>query len=292
MPPLAERAAALRTHAQGVLRAWRLPLTLLAAALFTGGSWWSFAALGIGPADLAPGPLLAVALLTIPASLYSGLSLSLLARSLGVAIPVGRATLIGAHATLAEMLPLPGGALVRAGALMRAGGSMRDSALIVLAAGFLWIGLGMIGAGAALHADSPRLAVPLLAGGIAVAAPMFGWIWKIAGPGIAVQTALLRVAGIALLALRLTFAFAAVHVPIGLAEAMPFALATIAGSASSIAPAGLGVSESLAALAATATAHAPGSAFLAVGLDRVAGLIAGAALALPALLRRPAPASS
>ena len=275
-PPLSQRLdeyfVPLLTRLAGLMRSrrrWRVPLLLIASLIFLVGAYWAFSTLPISPGQLRTTPLLILAGLIVPSLLYGGLGLWLLARSARLSMPVGKATVISAHAYLAEMLPLPGGAIVRAGALIQAGSTFgRSSALVILTA-FFWISLAMLAAGVTLWPVSTHLAVPLLSIGGLASGVIFTWLWSVASATIAVQTLVHRIIGIFLTALRLTFAFAALHMPIDLSQTFPFVLATLLGSASSVAPAGLGSSESLAALAATASDYPPGIAFLAVGIDRL-----------------------
>lgn len=268
------------------LRIYRLPLIIGATLLFCGGAYYSFLSLGLSPARLDRGSLALLACLMLPSLFYGGLGLSLLAWSAGLSIPIGKATTTAAYASLSEILPVPGGAIIRASALMKAGGSLPRSSALVLLTAILWIALAMTGAGLALLQKDFRLAIPMFCIGALSTALIFGWLWVTASATIAIYTLLHRSAGIALMALRLQFSFAILHTSIDLWETTPFALASIMGSASSIAPAGLGVSESLAALAATVSAFPPGIAFLAVGIDRLTYLLVCGCIALLAQLRR------
>ena len=100
------------------LRSVRVPLLFAGAALFLLGAWWSFGQLRLSAADVELG-YLALLLLMMPVSLiYSGIGLQIVARSGGVHMPLGTATMVACHAVLAEALPIPGGAIVRSGALM------------------------------------------------------------------------------------------------------------------------------------------------------------------------------
>src|SRR3546814_11979494 len=94
-------------------RRWRVPLLLIAGLIFLVGAYWAFSTLPTSPGQLRTTPLLILAGLIVPSLLYGGVGLWLLARSARLSIPVGQATVISAHASLAEMLPLPGGAIVR-----------------------------------------------------------------------------------------------------------------------------------------------------------------------------------
>ena len=251
------------------LTRWRGPALIGSLILFCGGAYWSFGAVDLPPSGLRSLPLFLLALSVLPSLLYGGVAMWLLARSAGQSMPVAKGTVVSAYAYLAELLPLPGGAVVRAGALVRAGASLgRSSALVVLTA-ILWLALAMVMAALTLLPLSFTLALPLLVIGSLASVAIVAWLWSTAGPAIVLQTLVHRMFGILLTALRLNFAFAALHISTGFTGTFPFVLAILLGSASSIAPAGLGISEALAALAATVTAIPPAIAFLAVGIDRI-----------------------
>ena len=74
-------------------------------------------------------------------------------------------------------------------------------------------------------------------------------------------------------------AFAVVKAALPLAATFPYVLAAIAGSASSLVPGGLGVSEALGALMARAVQASPESAFLALAVNRVTQFLGTAILA-------------
>ncbi len=264
----------------------RISVLGLTVSLFLAGAWFSFRGLAISPADLRGAPLLVLALLTLPSLLYGGAGLVLLARSGRLSIPLFRATVIGSDAYLAELLPIPGGAIVRTGALMKAGGQLSQSSALVVLTALLWIACGMIGASISLASIDLRLALPLGLIGSGLVSVIFAWLCRRAGAAIAILTLAHRAAGIALIAVRLQFSFAALHVSAQFTETFPFVLAGLIGSASSIAPAGLGIAESLAALAALKTAFEPGTAFLAVALDRLICLAACALLSVSARIFR------
>ncbi len=259
---------------------WRGPLLAAALALFAGGAWLSIRNLGLDIGSLNGRPLVVQALLAPLSLLYAGIGMYLLARSAGVVMPLGRATATSAWATLAEALPLPGGAMVRAGALMTAGTGLAQSSALVLANALLWISLATLGCGLALLGHAVSVAFLLILAGGAGSAVTFGWLLRQAGLALALQSVLHRLSGMALIAVRLHFAFLTLGVVVPLVDTLPFALANIAGSAASIAPAGLGISETLAAAAAGTVKVAPGAAFLAVGLDRLICLSASGLMAL------------
>ena len=263
----------------------RKPLLLAALALFVAGTLWATAHLGIS-ADRIDGVTFLMLLSLSPASLaYSGIGMQLMARAAGVSIPFGKSIVISAMAILAEMLPLPGGAVVRTGALMKAGVGLGKGSALVLLAAILWIALGALGAGLAvirLNAAAGWALVSIGTAGSVIATACLG---RLSGWRLACLMLVHRLSGIALIALRLYLAFGVLGIVFPFVQTMPFVLATMAGSAAAIAPAGLGVSEALAALAATAMAVSPAAAFLAVGLDRVVHLLLSAAITSCSLMR-------
>ena len=261
-----------------------MPLLMLGFGAFAIGCFVSLRRLDVSLVELRSGALAVTALLVVPSLIYGGIGLSLLARSAGTSMPLGRATLVSTYANLAELLPVPGGAIVRTGALVRAGGTVPKSTAVVLATAVLSVSLAMLGAGLTLLPSSVYLAWPVIAAGMAVSLAIGIWLWRSSDGVVALQTSVHRIAGILLTAVRLHFAFAAFGTSIGLLNAMPFVLALLLGSASSIAPAGLGLSEALAALAATTVSCSPEVAFLAVGLDRLLCLVGYALFAIGAQL--------
>lgn len=287
-PALASRLAAMARLPRQTVARWRGPLFGASLVLFGGGAWYAVQLLGLKGSDLAPLPLTVLLALAPLSLLYAGLGMLLLARSAGVAMPLGRATALSAWATLAEALPLPGGAMVRAGALMAAGTGLAQSSALVLANALLWISLAALGCGLVLTSHGLPGALLLALGGGAGSIITLGWLWQSAGTGLALQTLAHRLSGMALIAVRLQLAFLALGVIVPLADTLPFALANIAGSAASIAPAGLGISETLAAAAAGTVKVAPAAAFLAVGLDRLICLGASGLLALATARHRSA----
>jgi hypothetical protein len=244
---------------------YRRPLTIAAAILFVAGSFWSLSSLHLQFAELRIVPALLLLLLFGPISVaYGALGLLLLGSCGKVPLNLGKALRIDACAQLAEALPLPGGAIVRSGALIRAGAKPLESSALVLASA---------GTGAVMLPLASLPAIALLLGGVALGSTAAWWLARKAGPRTMGLMLLHRCAGLLINAARLKCAFAILAVTLPLPRCLPFALATIAGSAASIAPAGLGVSESLGALVASSLSVAAPAAFLAVALNRLLALL-------------------
>jgi hypothetical protein len=289
---LDDRVTGLRERTQPLL-GWlarnRRPLLAVCALLFVGGTAWSASRLALDPDRLDWRPLLAMAMVTAPLTLLHGaLALVLLGKAARVPAGLGWAARTSAYGQLAELLPLPGGAIVRTGALVAAGGRAGEATMLVLASALLWIALAGCAAGGylLLSGGIDLVGLPLALGGAVGLVANTALLWARAGPANALLTVVHRAFGLLLNAVRLLLAFMVIGAPVGLGATLPFVLANVAGSAASIAPGGLGVSEALAALLAGATAIKPAAAFLAVALDRVVGAAFVAAVVGALQLRR------
>lgn len=273
--------AALSALRAGIARR-RRPLLAAAAALFLAGLAVSAARLELRAADLAPLPALAILLVFAPLTLgAAALSLQLAGRTAGRRLGFRAALAWSAGAQIAELAPLPGGAVMRGAALVRAGASPGRSGAVVALTAALTLALSLVAASLPLLLSGHAAGVWLLAGAGAGALAATGAILHQAGAGVAAASLAVRALGLGLAALRLWLAFRAIGAPLPLVDSALFAAAATLGAASGLAPGGLGISEALGAAAAPLVAAAPAAAFLALALNRLLGLAAcGAALAL------------
>jgi hypothetical protein len=242
-----------------------------ALALFVGGTALCVATLELSLSDLAPFWLAALIAMVPLSFVYAAVNLKFVAASAGREIRYAPAFKVSAIAQFSELLPVPAGALVRGNALVQAGVSIGDAAKLVLVSALLWVSTGAIVTGYVIGLVAP--AGLILAGiGSAVLIACAAWFWRFAGLKYALGAIGLRIAGLGITALRIVLAFRALGLEVAPLEAVPLAFATILGSASLLAPGGLGVSEALAATLAMTLAVSAQSAFLAVGLNRIVGL--------------------
>jgi hypothetical protein len=263
-------------------RGVRRTATAAAAVLFAGGALASWLGLDLQLGELQPGPLVAIALAGVPPTLaLNSLETWLSARALGKRYAWRSALLITVYASAANMLPLPGGAMVRIAGLRAAGAGWSRGGAVTLAIALVWLGAAF-GLGAAATAGP----VPLLAGGFTLAGAAglgvgLGWLRTLSGGwATGLRVLAVKLAAIAVTLGRIWLALAALGVAAGLAQVSVFAVADVLGSAVSIVPAGLGVREAVSAGLAPAVALAPAAAFLAAALNRlidtsVLALIAG-----------------
>lgn len=256
------------------VKPYRAVLTVAAGLLFVGGLSWSLSSLNLQPHQISLGPLLLLLSLMGPIGVaYGAVGLILLGLAAGTQLSFRSALRADAYGQLAEALPVPGGAIVRAGALIKAGVRPQESAILVLASAILWISLASFAAGLVLLSIIAPVGALLSFVGGSVSAIVLACLVRQAGRRLAVWMLLHRSVGLLINAVRLKCAFAALYVVLPLARTIPFALATIVGSASSVAPAGLGVSESLSALMASSLGVAASVAFVAVALNRLSALL-------------------
>lgn len=260
---------------QDELRKWRTPLTVAAAAVFILGLVVSIRALGIDYRDLSWAPVLLILLVLTPASLaLAAVNLQFSAQAVDRRIDFRTAFFLSAFSRIVELLPAPGGAMVRGGALMRAGASLRESALIVSVAAVLTLSMSVALAGAALIAADNMIGYPVLAGGLCAAIISVKKISAMGGVVLAVKMSAVRIAILAVTVVRITAAFAVLGVAVDPLQSAIFAVCAKVGNSAAIVPAGLGVSEALAAALAVLVDIAPGSAFLAIAANRLIGLAA------------------
>ncbi len=257
------------------VKARRTPLTLVLCVIFMVGLVWAVDKLDIALNELNIFPALAIFGLMGPLALvYGAVGLMLLARVAGSKIDFGSAWTIAGYAQLAESLPLPGGAIVRAAALKNAGTGGTKSVLLVTGTAILWVAMASIGAGFALLIFDKAAATLFLISGFSVLIPITWWIVSQAGMSIAAQILLHRGVGLMLMTVRLSLAFMIINQAVPFTTALFFSFANIAGSASAISPAGLGVGEMIAAFLASMVSISAASAFLAIALNRILGLAA------------------
>lgn len=265
----------LQTWAQ----AWRNPIRTIAAVLFIGALFLSIQHSGVGLDDLRIAPLLVLAVVLVPLqTAYSAINTVVMGKAAGGPVRFLAAVRVNIYAQLAELLPIPGGAIVRTGALIQAGATVLRSAEVVATFSIFWIACGAIGAGVALTGS--WLGCPLIAAGAAVLIVTGAWSSVRFGAKLVITAIALRLVGLGIVAARILTAFAAIGVTIDVLSGLCFGFASILGGAASLVPAGLGVSEALAALFAGPVGVEPSAAFLAVAVSRMVAFAVHSAAAL------------
>jgi hypothetical protein len=280
-PSALNRLFALIQATRRAFSAYRAPIFAVCAVLFLAGFWVSVSRLEIGLSDLAFGYIALSALIVIPISMiYGALNFMVMARGAGITIGFAKSFKISCVAAFAEFLPIPGGALVRGGAMMREGSGAVDAGLHVTVNALLWIACSAVAAALVLGLTHP-VAIGIGVAGVFGVLTCTFWLvvkagWVIAGAALA-----MRLIGLLIAGARILTAFLAISVAVGFFEIYPFVFAAILGSAASLAPGGLGISEVVAASIATLSTVPPEAAFIAVGLNRIIGFgVSGIATAV------------
>lgn len=264
-------------------RARRIALFLAAAMLF-GGLALSIATRPLLLQDLAPLPwllLLACVPLTIGGN---AAQFRVTAHLIGVRMPWRRAAVVAVLGTAANMLPLPGGSIVRIAALKTASNSyLHTTRVTVLAAGN-WLGVSLTIAAVALaYKGHTAAALAILLAGIciiATAALLLGALGTV--------TVARRFAGLCgvqtvtttIGALRLVLCFLAVGEAVSFADCLVLSLSAVIAAFIGVAPGGIGVVEGLAAAIASAIGVSAAAAFVAATINRIATLLIIGPLAL------------
>lgn len=253
----------------------RAVASLIGATLLTVGVIYSVRRLGIGWGDVSPLPLLINLCLIQPAILaLAAITLRLSGRAVGTQIGFAPATRAVGYANFAEILPLPGGALIRGAALVRAGANLGQAASIVTLTAFLSLALIVLIASFALFLLGISEALAVM---VAALAGSFVFAWRIlrrAGLALTAGIVAIRFGTIAASAISVFLTLASIAAPASLTESLIISVSGTLGSVVTIVPAGLGISESIAAALATMTSIAPAAAFLALALHRTLALVA------------------
>jgi hypothetical protein len=265
---------------------WRGLILLLAGAIFVVGIVLSFRGLDLTAADVVWWPIAVLAIVGTPLTilLYAA-ELRAMARCLDdrAGLSWARSVRVVVIATAANILPLPGGALVRVQALSSGGAGLAKATAINLIAAVLWLGAAIALAGGAALAHVPLVGTLALVGGglaivvgIAAVRPVAArWAPSSVAVllGVEVATTLLHAA-------KLLLALVALGIAAGLSDALVLGVAGPLSAAAGIFPSGLGLAELLSALLAPVVALSAAAGFGATALVRLVGLVSTAPLAL------------
>lgn len=254
-------------------------LLLLAAVLFLVGGVLAWKRLPVGAHLVHWKPLALLAAVPVPATVVlNAARFQISARILGRHVSSATALRVSVAATAANLLPLPGAALVRIQGLKVLGeGYGAASAATGVVAG-AWAGVTLTAAGLwQLPAGSPLLSGVLAAVGItALAAAALGLRALVPeGRFASLASRLLVLEGLVLLtaAGRLYLVFSSLGVDVRFHQTIALTVAGVAASAVGVLPGGLGLREAAAAGLASLLALPASAGYLAAAIDRLVGLI-------------------
>lgn len=250
----------------------RRALLLLATACLVGGL---AAALRQHPdllRNLRWSPVLFLLFAAIPITVViNAVEFVLIGRMVQQRIPLTQALEISILGTVANMLPFPGGMLVRVAALKAGGSGYSNGTAATLLAALIWIGVSFAYAGVWITMQSSGWlgAFFVLGGGIALAASSIIATKLNFGAQSVLGIFLVRLSLVLIDAIRLYLCLMALDAGASFAQASSFAAAGAVGSSISIVPSGLGVREAVTAALAPVVGIAAAIGFLAATLNRV-----------------------
>ncbi len=245
--------------------------------VFIAGFIWAFNRLELRLEDIDFIYALLIFLILAPANLLvAGYTLCLSAEMLKKSIPYKESFFISSIAAFSEVLPLPGGGIVRGAALVRAGATVQDSAWVVGVNGLITLTSIFLLVSAPLIYVGNALGYICFAIGLAMLVAVLWWMRKNVDGHLIWKSFFIRAVMLAISTARLLAAFYMINYAIEVEAALMFLLTTSLSTAVAIAPAGLGLNEMLAAALAVYIHVDPAAAFMAVSLNRLLGLaIAG-----------------
>jgi len=280
----------LYERASGIARRyanWVTSLSILLFAVTIG------VAIHYTPVDLltlAPGPLLAVFVLLIPSTLLiNSLRVHVSAKALGTCRGMGASVRAALLSSAANLLPLPGGAVVRVSHIAAGDANKLVSAGSVTIASIalsLAIGIAGLSVSIGFRPNAGRLGIAGLSIAACLAAATLLWLVRRIRPLHAWQLASIELAAIAAESARLWTCLAALHSAVSPENAIALSLNTVIGSLFGLAPGGLGVRELVGASIAATVRISAATVVIAIALNRLLGMTF-MALALLALRRTP-----
>ena len=264
-------------------------LLVVAALLFAVAFAFGLRAVPEGTVELTAWPFAVLVLLVIPlTNVANALEYAVAARIGGQRVPLEEALEVSVLSSAANLLPLPGAALVRVQALRRGGSSYRRALSVTALVGAAWLATSLVLAGGllALHREpevaGAGVAVVLGSGVLGlVAAAVAVRSLAPAGASVALSGALLgaEVLAVGVAALRYLLVLHGLGLEADVEQAVALTVAGVLASALGFVPGGLGLREALAGLIAGLVGLPVATGVLAAGLDRLVGLPVLAVLA-------------
>ena len=274
-----------RARSAGADRALLAAAALLFAALFAFG----VGAVPAGTVEVTVWPFVVLALVAVPAAnVANALEFAVAARIGGRRVPLDEALEVSVLSSAANMLPVPGAALVRMRAMRRGGTGYGRALSITGVVGGAWLATSLLAAGAllAVHRE------PAVGGG-GVAATIGAGSLGLVAVAVAVRSLApageasrlwgalvgIEVLSVVVAATRYLLVLRGLGLDVAVEQAVALTVATVLASALGFVPGGLGLREALAGLIAGMVGLPAATGVLAAAVDRLVGLPVLAALA-------------
>jgi len=270
--------AALRVHGVAGSSRWRPWLFGAAALVFIGISIVSYASL---PTDVSISPWLFIVLVVVavPATvLANAAEYVVIARISEHQVAPAEAARLTVAATAANLLPLPGGVLIRTQALKLKGASYRTALGANACAGLAWLGSAALGvAVVAFVQGGHRAAASVVAAvGLAIIGATLALLIRIRSAAAVrrlYELLLVELLTVAVSSVRVYVAFRMIGLDATATQSVALTGATILAAAVGIFPGGLGLREALAGAIGAVVSLPASEAVAATAADRIAGLV-------------------
>lgn len=273
-PQWLQRASAVRR----IPERWQTPLLIVAGVVFVVGTVVAYQNLSVEWQHVNLWLLTVVLLAGTPATVaVNAAELRVITRAGGARMAWRAANRTVVMATAANMLPVPGAAVVRTHALLAHGVPLGTAIRVTVAAALSWVGVSAMLAACASLTLSAGVAGLLGVGG--TVATVAGIVALRSTSTVAGQLLFVEAATTAIHALRLWLVLIALTVPVDLREPVVIAAAAPLAAAAGIFPSGLGLAEALSAGLAATIGFSAAAGFAATALMRVIGLAGTAVVA-------------
>ena len=236
-----------------------------------------------------------MAIIAVPLTLaLNALEFVFFAKLVGQTTSFGRAVEVTVIGSAANLLPVPGAALVRLAAVKSGGAKLGSGLSVTALLAMLSLGLNLAYSGGwAAFLHGRPISWLLLAIGTAIILAT----WLVAGrvfknTPVVVGLVGVRIGLIALDAARTWLSFLSIGYVASFGQASVLTMSTALAAIVAIIPAGLGLREGIAAFMAPFVGLQAAAAFLATSLSRVVGLSVVMGLTLVLALRRKTPSTS
>lgn len=249
---------------------------LLSVIFFILGLSYSLYTFPLALNDLQYVPLLLVMFIGVPLTIaIHAYEYLLSARISGKKALYRSAVEMTVIANAANMLPLPGGTIVRVAGLKSLGVTIRDGTTINLVIGIIWIGIALIYSGLwMMLTETENYPVIFLSLGIPILVISFLFFaYRYNNTSDSLMITLTRTFMLLLESARLYLCFHGLSIDASFAQSSSLSLSTVLGSAVSIVPAGLGVREAAASVLSSMVGLSLASGFLTSALNRILGMI-------------------
>lgn len=258
-------------------------LTLyLALIFFIGGIYWSLRRNPELLSNVSVYHIFLVFTAGVPITvLLNALRIKLAARLLKQSMPYHRACEITILSMAANLLPLPGGVLVRIAAFKNTDTNYKQSIIVNLVLALLWTSVVIVFAGGAMLLMRASIITGFIfVCGILLTTCCLILLYRLYGNApISITLLLLQFGMTGTDAVRLWLCMGAISVASNYLQMAVLTTASVMGSVVSIVPAGLGIREWVAAFLSPIVGIAPEAGFMATSLNRIIGLVSISILA-------------